>query len=416
MNENELQSMLNKLSAQAESVRQKHDLTKKLEKVEEWIRLLRGKAEEIVAMGAVPSLDVGAKLAELERERLDLRSMLTPASPSAIKSLVEPKIVKVPDPPKEDMDLPPLRAAQDSAVPATGWKEPLTPDEIKLLDGLYTVMDTLDLEGWSPEERWLQYDSWACQWRLIVSKRAFDVTEHSPLLRKVFGKIRDLMKSDGRLLWYIDGLDRNRQGDWESRYKECERKREELASARKEEEKEGDVKEQAIWTLMNQVRDFPAAANKEDAERKLRHQIRETAKHKHLREEVAEIISPLREKFETEFGFLWFRAAPEETIPTRSMSTRDLVARLMRRMKAKSLIGACHGPFEQIYKGVPEQDKGRAKDLLEQLGKAGVVRFKGSVIGIRVSLEPKRMPEVDRLIEGEDPGVPAITAILNKGI
>ena len=41
-----------------------------------------------------------------------------------------------------------------------------------------------------------------------------------------------------------------------------------------------------------------------------------------------------------------------------------------------------------------------------------MIRFKGSIIGIRVSLEPRRMPVVDLLINGEDTSVPAINTIL----
>jgi hypothetical protein len=125
-------------------------------------------------------------------------------------------------------------------------------------------------------------------------------------------------------------------------------------------------------------------------------------------------MDPMKDEFENEFSFLWHRSAPEEALPIRSMTNRDMIARLLRRMKAKTLIGACHGPFEQIYKGVPEQDKGRAKEILERLGKLGIIRFKGSIIGIRVSLEPKQMPAVDRLINGEDTTIPAINGLLHS--
>jgi hypothetical protein len=293
------------------------------------------------------------------------------------------------------------------------WNGSLSEEEIREMEGLLQVMETLDLDPWSHEERWTQYDSWASQWRKLVSRHPANVCDLSPILRQVFGKIRDLMKGDGPPLWYIEGLDRNRKADWEVKYKSCELKLRDMAAARKEQiESEGDEKEQAIWTLMNLVREYPDAKDREEATRKLRHQIRETAKFKHLREEVAEVVEPLRGQLESEFSFLWPKNVVEETLPTRSMSNRDLVARLLRRMKAKTLIGACHGPFEQIYKGVPEQDKGRAKELLEQLGKLGVIRFKGSIIGIRVSLEPRRMPVVDLLINGEDTSVPAINTIL----
>jgi len=429
MNEQELQSILNKLSAQAESIKKKQDITKQIEKLDAWIKLLTEKATELAALNVTPIVDVASKLAELKTERADLQSMLIPASVEAIKSLVDPmsKIVlapEVPAPPgpmkvivepvtePEPEPAPPPPVAPAPVI-VHNWNGSLSEEELREMEGLLQVMETLDLDPWSHEERWTQYDSWASQWRRLVSRHPANICDLSPLLRQVYGKIRDLMKGDGPPLWYIEGLDRNRKADWEVKYKSCELKLRDMAAARKEQlESEGDEKEQAIWTLMNLVREYPEAKDREEATRKLRHQVRETAKFKHLREEVAEVVEPLRNMLESEFSFLWPKNVVEEVLPTRSMTNRDLVARLLRRMKAKTLIGACHGPFEQIYKGVPEQDKGRAKELLEHLGKLGVIRFKGSIIGIRVSLEPRRMPVVDLLIDGEDTSVPAINTLL----
>lgn len=411
MNEHELQSILNKLNAQAESIKKKQDITKQIEKLDGWIKLLTEKSDELAGLNVTPVVDVAAKLAELRAERADLQSMLIPASLESIKRLVElpPKSVQVPVVPAPPG---PMKVIVEPVTPPP-WNGPLSEDEIKEMEGLLTVMESQDLDPWSHEERWLQYDSWSSQWRRIVARHPSNVTDLSPLLRQVFGKLRDLMKGDGPPLWYIEGLDRHRIADWEKKYKDCEARLREMAQARKEQiESEGDEKEQAIWTLMNLVREYPEAQDREEATRKLRHQVRETAKFKHLREEVAEVVEPLRNMLEPEFSFLWPKNVVEDTLPTRSMTNRDLVARLLRRMKAKTLIGACHGPFEQIYKGVPEQDKGRAKDLLEQLGKLGVIRFKGSIIGIRVSLEPRRMPVVDLLINGEDTSVQAINTLL----
>jgi len=427
MNEQELQSILNKLSAQAESIKKKQDITKQIEKLDVWIKLLTEKASELALLNVTPIVDVASKLAELKAERADLQSILIPASIEAIKSLVDPmpKIVPAPEIPALPGPMKvivepvtePEPAPEPTPAPAPvivqHWNGSLSEEELREMEGLLQVMETLDLDPWSHEERWTQYDSWASQWRRLVSRHPANICDLSPLLRQVYGKIRDLMKGDGPPLWYIEGLDRNRKADWEVKYKSCELKLREMAAARKEQlESEGDEKEQAIWTLMNLVREYPEAKDREEATRKLRHQVRETAKFKHLREEVAEVVEPLRSMLESEFSFLWPKNMVEETLPTRSMTNRDLVARLLRRMKAKTLIGACHGPFEQIYKGVPEQDKGRAKELLEQLGKLGVIRFKGSIIGIRVSLEPRRMPVIDLLINGEDTSVQAINTLL----
>ena len=99
MNEQELQSILNKLSAQAESIKKKQDITKQIEKLDVWIKLLTEKATELSALNVTPIVDVASKLVELKTERADLQSMLIPASIEAIKSLVDPmsKIVPAPE-------------------------------------------------------------------------------------------------------------------------------------------------------------------------------------------------------------------------------------------------------------------------------------------------------------------------------
>lgn len=392
MNEQELQNVLNKLTVQAETIRKKQDIGKQIEKIDGWVKALEEKAAEIVALGATPAVDVEEKIAALKAEREDLQSMLTPASVQAIQSLVAPPT----------------------------WKEPISEVEAKEMAGMLQVMDTLDMSAWSQEERWYQYDAWACRWRLLVNAYPKDVVDRSPLLKQVYGKIRDLMKAGERLLWYIQALDRSANVDWMARLAECEKAIELLSAERKDREiyKENS-QELQVWTLMATVREFEAIKGEEfraDAEKKLRHQVRSAAKHKHLREEVAGIVTPLKALLQEEFGFLWPKTEVEEAVPTRSMNTRDLVARLMRRMKAKTLIGACHGPFEQIYKGFPEQDKGRAKEMLQLLGKLGVIRFKDSVIGTRVSIEPKQMPLVDHLIKGEDTGDPTIDILLDREV
>lgn len=387
MNEQDLQGILNKLNAQAESLRKKQDISKQIDKIDGWIKALQEKSREIVTFGAAPVVDVTSKIAALKAERDDLKSMLTPASLQEIQSLVEP----------------------------TQWKEPLSEEETKELAGLLQVMDTLNMSVWSHQERWYQYDAWACRWRILINRHPKEVPDRSVAVKQVYGKIRDLMKADGPQLWYIQALDRTANVDWTARLQECETEMQRLAGERADQALfQENSQDMSIWTLLAAVREYRAAGEEflPDEERKLRHQVRETAKHKHLREEVAQIVEPLRTLLEPEFSFLWPKEEVEEVIPSRSLSNREILARIMRRMKSKTLIGASHGPFDAIYKGVPEQDKGRAKDMLYLLGKVGVLRFKDSVIGIRISIEPKKVPVADRLINGEDTGIQAIDELL----
>ena len=216
-------------------------------------------------------------------------------------------------------------------------------------------------------------------------------------------------------LWYIQALDRKANLDWPARLKECEEIREQLIRDRLNQKRDQeDAQEKILLTLKNAVREHAEAPEEGmyEAQRKLRHAIRETAKYRHLREEVAEIVAPLRTMLEEEFAFLWPKEEIEEEIPIANLTNRKILARMMRRMKAKTLVGASHGPFDQIYKGFPDHQKGRAKDLLQDLCRVGVIRAKYAPIGIRVSIEPKMMPIADKLIEMQETGFEPVDALL----
>jgi hypothetical protein len=151
-----------------------------------------------------------------------------------------------------------------------------------------------------------------------------------------------------------------------------------------------------------------------EAQRKLKHCIREAAKYRHLRGEVAEIVSHLRTMLEDEFAFLWPKEEVEDDFPATTLSNREIMSRMMRRMKSKTLVGACHGPFDMIWQGFPDHDKGRSKSLLQDLCRVGVVRAKHALIGIRVSIEPKMMPVADKLIEMQDTGLEAVDSLMGE--
>lgn len=384
MNEQEIRSLFSKLDDQIETLRRKEEYRAKLTQIESWIAELEEKGAQIKALGGTPVVDIEAKTKILRAERDSLQAMLEPASIAAIQTL----------------------------IPQAPWREPLPEEDVKELMGLRQVIESLDLSHLTSEQRWNQYDSWACQWRIIISRQDRDIVDQSPLLTGIYGAIRDRMKTEKTHHWYIKALDRRETCDWKAKYQQCEAEIRRLDNERVEKEIAHDnIQSEAIWTVMSLV-NTPEKTN-EEWKRKLKHHVRQAARFKHLREEIAGIVEPLRDVLQSEFDFLWPKDEKEEDLfPIRNMSNREILSRLMRRMKAKTLIGASHGPFEQIYKGFPEQDKGRAKELLEFLCKSDVVRAKHSKIGMRVSIEPKMMPLVDRLIDMENTGNEAIDQLL----
>lgn len=403
MNEQDLKTVLNKLSAQAESIRHKADITKKIERIDYWVKALTEKASEIVAMGATPVVDITQRLSDLEAERKDLQSMLTPASAADIRAFLAGVSKEV--------------AAEVNRPQESAWKEPLSDEDLAEMNALLHVMATIDMSAWEQEERWHQYEAWACNWRITISKYSKEVVDRSPLLREIYGKLRDLMKADRPMLWYIHALDRKADLDWEARRAECEETRDRLIQGRKDQKKDQeDAQEKAIWNLKEAVRGYREAPEEgmAEAQRRLKHSIREAAKYRHLREEVAEIVAHLKTMLEDEFAFLWPKGEAEEEIPATSLTNREIISRMMRRMKAKTLVGASHGPFDRIYKGFPEHDKGRAKDLLQNLCRVGVIRAKHALIGVRVSIEPKMMPIADKLIDMQDCGMESVEAFMGE--
>lgn len=396
MNEQDLKTVFNKLSAQAESIRKKQDISKQVEKIDYWLKALKEKASEIVALGASPIIDVTSRIAALESEKSDLQAMLTPASAADIRLLLTP-------------------ANQAPVANVEIWKDPISEDDVAEMQALLHVMDTLDMSAWEHEERWYQYEVWACQWRILLGRYPKEAADRSPVLKQVYGKIRDIMRVYPPQLWYIQALDRKANLDWPARLAECEQTREQLIQDRLNQKRDQeDAQAKILSSLKAAVREHAEASEEGmyEAQRKLRHAIRETAKYRHLREEVAEIVAPLKTLLEEEFAFLWPKEEVEEEIPTANLTNREILARMMRRMKAKTLVGASHGPFDQIYKGFPDHQKGRAKDLLLDLCRVGVVRAKYAPIGVRVSIEPKMMPVADRLIEMQPTGHEAIDALL----
>lgn len=357
--------------------KRREDLQQRLKLVEHWIEGLQARVDAITKAGAVPVVDVGAKLEELRAEQASISNRLA-------------------------------------------LKPELWPEGRKELEELSALMEAERFVGLNDEERWLTCETWACRWRLVIEQLEEEVVEHEHLARRCFAMIRDAMKAEPRLLWYIKALDKNEVlYDSKARLDECRASLAEIAvvrkiaaeaqadEARKEKERE-EAQDAAVWNLMAAVREFTEAkeTQRSEAERKLRHCLRQAARFEHLREEAGELARRHRNTLEPEFSFLWPKETQtEEAVPAKKMTMREIVARLLRRMKAKTLIGACHGPFERVGKGFPEHDKGRAKEALEAMSKHGVIRCRSTLIGLRVSIEPKQIPAVESFLEGKPLGI-----------
>ena len=111
-----------------------------------------------------------------------------------------------------------------------------------------------------------------------------------------------------------------------------------------------------------------------------------------------------------EFAFLFENGKPEPEEPkaSRALSNAEIVSRILRRLKAKAMIGACHAPMEMVARGFAGHDYGRAEEALGIMVKAGLVRRRQTGIGYRVSLEPLMLTEIDLGISGGKTGLPGL--------
>lgn len=371
-----LDQQLSDIKKRDEERKKREELQQRLRLVEHWIEGLKKRLEDLTAIGAVPIVDVGSKLEELKAER-------------------------------------------DALARRLSLKEDLAQEDIDELLKVISATEA-DLSHLSPPERWIHYEIWACRWRAVADRLVEEVVNRETVVRKCYAVIRESMDREGKHLSFIKALDKHETDDWEARIEVLTEELAKVAAgraaadearaaeARREKERE-EAQDAAVWNLMEAVRSFKETRN-EETERRLRHCLRQAAKFEHLREEAAEMARTHRNVLEPEFSFLWPREAPAEEAPSRKLANREIVARLVRRMKSKCLIGACHGPFDLVVKGFPDHDKGRSKEALELLSRAGVVRLRSTGIGLRVSIEPKMVPAAEKFLEGGQFGVEAVDA------
>ncbi len=80
---------------------------------------------------------------------------------------------------------------------------------------------------------------------------------------------------------------------------------------------------------------------------------------------------------------------------------RRVLRIILRKLFQKSKIGAAHTHEDNVYRGVPDHEKGLAKEAMDLLYREGWLRPKPTVADPHVSLEPERLPEIRALIGGE---------------
>ncbi len=71
---------------------------------------------------------------------------------------------------------------------------------------------------------------------------------------------------------------------------------------------------------------------------------------------------------------------------------------ILRKLYRRRIIGGKHTAFEHITAGMPTHLHGEAKNVADELIKAGLILAKPTSYGLQISLNP-RIEEITRIIE-----------------
>lgn len=378
-----LDSQLDRAKQEAEAKARREQLETHIKLVVHQMEQLRTRKEQFEKLGVAPAVDLNPILEKLTLDKASFEQQL--------------------------LDPPPL------LLPEKGVEQ----EDRDRLVVLLRAIESTSLAGLPPEERWLQIEAWAIKWRFIVDRVGQNSMGQDRLFGKVYATIRSLMDREPESPYRSranEPLTRRKPGtvsstDWNERAWAVERSLLSLEQARRRDEEQArgiDEDMKGFSTAFtNHQADYGAATDKA-----LRHAIRTAARHVHLRPELAEALLPYRASLDQEFGFLWDDGKDdgEEEVAKKSLTNRDIVARLLRRMKSKTMIGACHCPEDMISRGFPPHDMGRAKEVIDILVKSGVIRRKDNVGELRVSLEPPAMPQIEAFLTGAPMGIRDVDA------
>jgi hypothetical protein len=386
----EYRKLISVLDSQLDRAKQEAEVKARREQLETHIKLvahqmeqLRTRKEQFEKLGVTPAVDLNPILEKLALDKASFEQQLQEPPPS----LQPEKGVE-----QEDRDL---------------------------LVALLREIEAASLTGLSQEERWLQIEAWAIRWRFLVDRVGQNSMSQDRLFSKVYATIRSIMDHEPASPYRSranEPLTRPKPGtfsstNWDTRMGEIDLRLLSLEHARRRDEEQARGIEKDMKGFSTAFTNHQAVPNAE-TDKALRHAIRTAARHVHLRPELAEALLPYRAGLDDEFSFLWDDGTNDdkEEAVKKTLTNRDIAARLLRRMKSKTMIGACHCPEDMISKGFPPHDMGRAKEIIDILVKAGVIRRKDNVGELRVSLEPPAMAQIDAFLAGAVMGIRDVDA------
>ncbi len=77
----------------------------------------------------------------------------------------------------------------------------------------------------------------------------------------------------------------------------------------------------------------------------------------------------------------------------------DISKIILRKLYRRRVIGGKHTAIENLTKGLPKNVAGAAKEAVKELIKNGFILPKKTSYGLQVSLNPKKIDEISRIVE-----------------
>ncbi|HSD29842.1 MAG TPA: hypothetical protein VLL75_21240 [Vicinamibacteria bacterium] len=215
-------------------------------------------------------------------------------------------------------------------------------------------------------------------------------------------EIDRLEKADDDLERRVEA-ERQRSEDLREEVKRLRREGAELRAERAAAEK----KAAAALEARSLAARAPESVKLEEAERRLRKAEKEA---EHLRRELER-----RDALEAPGAPVPPLAAtspPPEAVPAplapRGLAIADdpnprrrVLRQILKKLFKKGKIGASHTHEDNVYRGVPDHEKGIAKEAMDLLYREGLLMPKPTTTDPHVSLRPERTGEVQAIVAGE---------------
>jgi hypothetical protein len=213
---------------------------------------------------------------------------------------------------------------------------------------------------------------------------------HAQAMRDEQELVRQVQDGERRL-----EAERERSDDLREELKRLRRETSELRAERAQLERRTAAPAPRSWTAADSGR-------MEELERRLRKAEKEN---EHLRRELERARASSDPAGPADSTVLESPSLPVavEPAPAESDSSprRRVLRQMLKKLFKKGKIGASHTHEDNVYRGVPDHEKGIAKELMELLHRDGVLMPKPTATDPHVSLNPERLPEIRAILAGE---------------